>query len=113
MNARELGIHSTHCCVIHGCKYGDKDCPVVNTNISQVHPCEDCYTLSYEYEGNYILTARESLTNVPVNQVVFRTLAGKERMYHYVFVHKSAGNDVEIQAIANLFNSKDRRPYEG
>jgi hypothetical protein len=22
------GVHLTHCCAIHGCKYGDDDCPV-------------------------------------------------------------------------------------
>lgn len=34
--------HKTHCCVIHGCKYCDDDCPVENNKIPQTYPCEDC-----------------------------------------------------------------------
>lgn len=37
-----LGVHQTHCCSIHGCKYGDEDCPVVRGVIIQDYPCEDC-----------------------------------------------------------------------
>jgi hypothetical protein len=30
MTQREFkSVHDAHCCNIHGCKYGDKDCPVV------------------------------------------------------------------------------------
>ena len=37
------GVHRAHCCVLHGCKYGDEDaCPVVNGTIKQRYPCEDC-----------------------------------------------------------------------
>ena len=38
-NAR---VHITHCCVRHGCKYGDKDCPVENGYVDQQYDCEDC-----------------------------------------------------------------------
>ena len=34
--------HSSHCCVIHGCKYGDKNCPVVIGKIKQEYMCEFC-----------------------------------------------------------------------
>lgn len=37
-----MSVHSTHCCKIHGCKYGDEDCPVVNGEEVQEYPCEDC-----------------------------------------------------------------------
>jgi hypothetical protein len=36
------GVHRTHCCVIHGCKYGDEDCPVVNKKVLQEYLCEYC-----------------------------------------------------------------------
>lgn len=39
---RSEGVHASHCCVEHGCKYGDKNCPVVQGMIEQKHPCEDC-----------------------------------------------------------------------
>jgi hypothetical protein len=37
-----IGVHQTHCCIIHGCKYGNKDCPVVLGEIDQTYLCEDC-----------------------------------------------------------------------
>lgn len=36
------GVHRTHCCVYHGCKYGDEDCPVATKKITQWYPCESC-----------------------------------------------------------------------
>jgi hypothetical protein len=34
--------HVRHCCVDHGCKYGDDDCPVERGRIEQEYPCERC-----------------------------------------------------------------------
>lgn len=42
-------VHQSHCCVIHGCKYGDKDCPVVGKKIKQLYLCYDC---NEEFENN-------------------------------------------------------------
>jgi len=36
------GVHVSHCCVKHGCKYGEPSCPVVNKTALQRYPCEDC-----------------------------------------------------------------------
>ncbi len=36
------GVHRTHCCLNHGCKYGNQDCPVELGLIIQDYPCEDC-----------------------------------------------------------------------
>lgn len=36
------GVHRTHCCKEHGCKYGDEQCPVELGDIKQDHLCEDC-----------------------------------------------------------------------
>ena len=36
------GTHRTHCCVIHGCKYGHPECPVVSGELEQDFLCEDC-----------------------------------------------------------------------
>jgi hypothetical protein len=39
----DWGVHRTHCCKKHGCKYGDHDnCPVCLGLIIQDHLCEDC-----------------------------------------------------------------------
>ncbi len=39
---RNLSVHKTHCCKIHGCKYNEDDCPVVLKKVEQSHPCEEC-----------------------------------------------------------------------
>jgi hypothetical protein len=38
-----IGVHASHCCKWHGCKYGDPDCPVYNGEVEQLYLCEDCY----------------------------------------------------------------------
>lgn len=44
MDKAEYSFHKAHCCVIHGCKYGeDEDCPVVNRQIEQCYPCPTCF----------------------------------------------------------------------
>ena len=39
---KNVGVHTTHCCKRHGCKYGDGDCPVENGEAEQVYLCEAC-----------------------------------------------------------------------
>jgi hypothetical protein len=36
------GVHITHCCREHGCKYGDAACPVAQGTAKQAYPCEFC-----------------------------------------------------------------------
>ena len=45
------GVHSSHCCFEHGCKYGDADCPVENGLIDQEFPCDYCQE---DEENGYI-----------------------------------------------------------
>lgn len=35
-------VHTEHCCVIHGCKYGADDCPVETKKKRQSRKCETC-----------------------------------------------------------------------
>jgi len=35
-------VHTEHCCSVHGCKYGEKDCPVALGLQKQSYPCEFC-----------------------------------------------------------------------
>ena len=35
-------VHTEHCCFIHGCKYGDKDCTVTTKKARQSYLCELC-----------------------------------------------------------------------
>jgi hypothetical protein len=32
----------SHCCIVHGCKYGHKECPVTTGKVVQQYTCEDC-----------------------------------------------------------------------
>jgi len=41
-------VHTSHCCIEHGCKYRGKDCDVVNMTALQEYDCEDC-----NYEERY------------------------------------------------------------
>ena len=42
MDISKYGVHRTHCCVLHGCKYGAVDCPVEKGEIKQDYTCESC-----------------------------------------------------------------------
>ena len=40
----EKDVHTEHCCVVHGCKYGENDtCPVTTETKKQSGACEYCY----------------------------------------------------------------------
>lgn len=41
-------VHSSHCCVLHGCKYGEESCPVVIKTEAQEYPCEWCHEEGFE-----------------------------------------------------------------
>ncbi len=40
--------HTEHCCVYHGCKYGDEDCPVATKVSIQSFRCESCDDYHYD-----------------------------------------------------------------
>lgn len=40
--SENYGAHPTHCCVRHGCKYGNEDCPVSAGKVVQEYPCYYC-----------------------------------------------------------------------
>ena len=42
----QWGVHKQHCCLYHGCKYGDKDCPVFLSLTEQVCVCDICEDVS-------------------------------------------------------------------
>lgn len=35
-------VHTEHCCLKHGCKYGDEDCTVTTGLAPQSYDCEQC-----------------------------------------------------------------------
>jgi len=38
----ETNLHAMHCCVKHGCKYNDENCPVVLGTTRMKSECSDC-----------------------------------------------------------------------
>lgn len=48
-------VHTEHCCLKHGCKYGDVDCVVELGIKKQSFPCEWCYEEAEE--AQYRLTS--------------------------------------------------------
>lgn len=51
-----IGVHASHCCKWHGCKYGkDDECPVVTGKIIQMYLCEYC---DYDLEDEEYLMQR-------------------------------------------------------
>jgi len=45
------GVHITHCCLEHGCKYGHIDCPVATGLVKQKYLCEDCAETSQSIQN--------------------------------------------------------------
>ena len=39
---KKTDVHTSHCCVRHGCKYGKKSCTVTRLELEQEYPCEYC-----------------------------------------------------------------------
>lgn len=60
MDKTKYGAHSTHCCAIHGCKYGDDDCPIVSGEINQKYECQDC---GEEFGSQFVIIINSS--NLP------------------------------------------------
>jgi hypothetical protein len=60
-------VHSTHCCAVHGCKYGNDDvCPVANGNKLQNYPCETCSFVLDEYDEFVENTPNERIQEIIV-----------------------------------------------
>jgi len=64
-------VHTEHCCLKHGCKYGDDDCTVTTKRAAQSFRCEYCYDDEQEFkneamgalEGNYLKELIEEYEN--------------------------------------------------
>lgn len=41
-----MSVHSTHCCILHGCAYCDQYCPVTELKTEkQEYTCEICHDM--------------------------------------------------------------------
>lgn len=57
-------VHTRHCCRVHGCKYGEVDCPVWLVQRSQECPCEVCW--------EYDIKSIESVPKIKIKEIIKR-----------------------------------------
>jgi hypothetical protein len=62
----------THCCPIHGCKYGYEDCPVFTGVCSGVQ-CWDCEDMMDDYD-EFVVTFQNSAHRYPERHVNYNTV---------------------------------------
>lgn len=49
-------VHTEHCCIRHGCKYGHEFCTVTTAKKKQSYPCEICdEEISVDSEWAYLM----------------------------------------------------------
>jgi len=64
--ANQTGVHASHCCVYHGCKYFDDDCPVISGETHQQYPCEECM---YDPMLEVVDHLNELIDQTPVDKI--------------------------------------------
>jgi len=52
--------HLSHCCYIHGCKYGDKDCPVETGKVKKIG-CEICELEEEGYDDSLEISLKPDI----------------------------------------------------
>ena len=111
----EWGVHRTHCCKKHGCKYSDEDCPVVLGHVEQDYRCEennfdDCFEPNFdldkqegyfftpeqlnEYTANVIKQALETAAENAISEPFF--IDGEP-------AYMSDRSPIDKQSITNTF----------
>ncbi len=74
-------VHTEHCCVKHGCKYGDKDCSVEKGWKLQSHPCESC-EFDKEDRENFL---KNSPDEVLISREEYDELIDKQRLLYSLY----------------------------
>jgi hypothetical protein len=97
-----MGVHESHCCIEHGCKYGDDDCPVSNGVTKQSYTCESC-----SFDGiESIDQLRMTRNGVPINSVDLIHNIGDKVWTNYVMGGKTMTGPVTIRGIEIRISEK-------
>ena len=96
MKNEYYGVHQAHCCIKHGCKYGEKDCPVVLGLTIQQYPCEDCGEAEHKNGINYVKKIIENAINkhninLPLNDPNIESLVSYVLLIGYNDGYKDRG----------------------
>ena len=78
MNKENYGVHIAHCCYIHGCKYGDENCPVASGEVAQKHLCYDCEEECEPYTLEEIELLRKTKSYRPTYEQLKNRIADLE-----------------------------------
>lgn len=117
-------VHADHCCWIHGCKYGDDDCPVEAGRVQQQYRCHQCQEDGFESvediqavkQGNRetcVYCGHLLPINTTGNQI--KTIIEAIRQYHLSLdqrEHGGVAQDKAIHAIEGVLGMPWRRGEE-
>lgn len=97
-NVDHIGVHATHCCFIHGCKYRDDDCPVVTGKVEQKYLCEDCVNIETTIKVNHI---KPTHLTYCLGQFVVGSITYYENIkkWHAETIIREAKFDTKMQAM--------------
>jgi hypothetical protein len=87
------GVHIEHCCRLHGCKYGDCNCPVVLGKIRQDYLCEWC-----EFDGVHTHGDLAS-------EILYRNKGEVKKDIAYLFncIRRSVeGDDIDLDKVIEI-----------
>lgn len=77
-------VHTEHCCLKHGCKYGDDYCPVAGGKKKQSYPCESCeYDEEMSEEMTGVNDMAEKLIDLGITYDVACKLTASAVHYDY------------------------------
>ena len=107
------GVHRTHCCYTHGCKYGDgADCPVESGKIMGLYKCESC--LDEEEDPRHQEIKRLKEENAALKAKIKSLEEGHELCSQYECDHyKMDHNENGCQATLELEMGYARCPCKG
>lgn len=91
MSIDRVGVHASHCCERHGCKYGDPDCPVETGQVKALYECEECGWEKEEYRQDPFFQE----LNKMVRGWQLKTLSADTEMHNQKIVLDKCGRQIE------------------
>jgi len=91
-------VHTEHCCIVHGCKYGqDDECTVVQKRQPQSYPCEYCSDKGLDPSKG---TPETSIFNFKIGHYYKYIRPHKESnpalLYTMGFLNNAAGDNILV-----------------
>jgi len=93
-------VHTEHCCIDHGCKYGNENCTVTTGKIQQSYSCMDCEEELKLESNNELLKLIQQHTELLADSVARRR-------------ETSAGNKALHTKMLELLSDEDWEGVEG